>query len=238
MADTNALLNIERIVTEFLLGYYKTTDDYFIYLNHACRCYQDFNLYDGNVVTYAKFTLDPNLKWLDMPDDMQTFVDLVTPFRGSNWSFTAKDRMVTTTTTTGGVEAQDDDQGEGHNIDQGRVTGYGAKGAWNKFRYKIDWATRRIYIDDDITEYIVLFYVSSGIKATGDTEVPAFIAPMIDAYLLWKETFWKMDLVRERESRKSDYWREKMKIRDLINAMGKEEWLDIIYGSLTQSPQR
>jgi hypothetical protein len=235
---TDTFIPIEQAVTRFLFSYKKSLDDATIYTEHACNCYQDFNLYDGNIATYAKFTLDPNLKWLDMPDDMQSFIDLVTPFRGSFWSFSEKSQIVHTTTTTGGVEAQDDDQGEGHTIDQPRVTGYGAKGAWNKFRYKLDWETRRIYIDDDITEYIVLLYVSSGIKATGTTEVPTFLIPMINAYLLHKETYWIPGLERERQMREADYWKEKMRVRNLINSMSYEQWRDIFYSSFTQSPQR
>jgi hypothetical protein len=235
---TDAVIDINEIVSRFCLLYKKSTEDVVTYVEHACMCYSDFNLYDGNVVTYAKFTLDLTKKWIDMPDDMQTFVELTTPDRGSNWSFTEKSKMVTTTTTTGGVEGRDEAQGEGVPIDQNRVTGYGAKGGWNQFRYKIDWATRRIYIDGDITENIVLFYVSSGLKTTGSTEVPAFVMPMIHAYLLHKETYWVPGLERERGIREVDYWKEKMRVRNLINAMTYDQWKDIFLSSATQSPQR
>jgi hypothetical protein len=235
---SDALIDINEVVTRFCLLYKKPTEDIVTYVEHACMAYMDFNLYDGNLATYQKYTLSATNKWLDMPDDMLGFIDLVTPYRGSMWSFTRKDRIVMTTTTTGGVEGQDSNQGEGQNIDQPRVTGYGAKGGWNKFRYNVDWATRRIYIDDDITEYIVLYYVSSGIKATGATEIPAFIMPMIHSYLLSKETYWVPGLERERAMREASFWREKMKVRELINSMSVEEWKDIFYSSMTQSPQR
>jgi hypothetical protein len=238
MADSTALISVDQIVTRYLFSYKKPLEDATLYVEHCCTAIQDFNLYDGQLATYQKYTLSATTKWLDMPDDMLTFVDLVTPFRGSMWSFTRKDRIVMTTTTVGAVEGQDDLQGEGHTIDQPRVTGYGAKGGWNKFRYNVDWATRRIYIDDDITEYIVLYYVSSGIKVGATTEVPSFLIPMLHAYLLWKETYWLPELVRERESRKADYWREKLNVRGLVNAMSAEEWRDIFYSSFTQSPQR
>jgi hypothetical protein len=173
-----------------------------------------------------------------MPDDMQGFVDLMTPFRGSWWPASQKDQIVNTTTTVGGVETRDSNQGEGVTIDQPRVTGYGSKGAWNKIRYKLDWETRRIYIDEAVTDYLVLFYVSSGIKVGATTEVPTFLIPMINAYLLWKESFWVPGLAPERESRKADYWREKLNVRNFINSMSLSQWQDVIYGSLTQSPQR
>jgi hypothetical protein len=175
-----------------------------------------------------------------MPDDMQQFVDLVTPIHGGWWSFTEKNQIVTTTTFTGLTEGRDSTQGEGVTIDQPRVTSYGAKGGWNKFRYTIDWAARRIYVDQtyDATDYIVLIYVSSGIKADDTTLVPEFLTPLVDAYLLLKETYWIPGLERERPMRDSDYWREKMRIRNLINSMTFDQWRDIILSTSTQAPQR
>jgi hypothetical protein len=238
--DTTALISIEKIVTQFLLSYKKTTEDYTSYLSHALNCFQDFNLYDGNIATTAKVTINSTLKCIDMPDDMLSFIDLVTPINGEWWSFTEKRLMVNTTTTTNLVEGRDDTQGEGATVKQDRVTGYGARGGWNKFRYTLDWAARRIYVDDayEATDYIVLIYVSSGIKATGETTVPAFLIPVIDSYLLEKETFWIPSLARERDIRHRDYWAEKRKVRDLINSMSYNQWKDILLENTTQTIQR
>lgn len=238
--DTNALVSIEKVVTDFLFGYKKSADDYPLYVRHAALCYQDFNLYDGEILTTAKVVYNTFLKCIEIPDDCQKFIDIVTPIKGGWWSFTQKDSIVNTTTMVGAVETRDETQGEGVKQEVGRVLGYGAKGGYNKFSCTVDMAARRIYVDNvfEASDYMVLMYVSSGIKATGETTVPAFIVPMIDAYLLWKETFWLLELRMERESRKSDYWQEKMKVRNLINAMSKDSWLDIFYANFTQTPQR
>jgi len=238
--DTPALISIERIVTDFLFGYKKGTDDYPLYLRHACFAFQDFNLYDGEILQTAKVTINPLLKCIELPDDCQKVIDLVTPVKGGWWSFTQKDNIVNTTTTVGGVETRDSAQGEGVVIDVDRVVSYGAKGAYNKFRCTIDMAARRIYVDNvyDVSDYIVLMYVSSGINANGETKVPSFIIPMIDMYLLEKETYWIPELARERQMRHQDYWQEKMKVRNLINAMSKDQWLDIFASGYTQTPQR
>jgi len=240
MSDTASLLSIEKVVTEFLFAYKKPTEDYSLYVQHACRCFQDFNLYDGEILTTAKVTVNSTLNCIDLPDDCQKVIDLVTPIKGGWWSFTQKDSIVNTTTTVGGVETRDSAQGENVVIDVDRVVSYGAKGAYNKFRCTIDMAARRIYMDKTYTatDYIVLLYVSSGINATGETKVPSFITPLIDSYLLEKETYWIPELAREREMRHAQYWQEKMKIRNLINAMSKDQWLDLIYSGTTQTPQR
>lgn len=238
--DTSSLISIEKIVTQFLFNYGKTTNDYTQYLGHALNCYQDFNLYDGNIAQTVKVTINPTLKCIDFPDDMISFIDLVTPINGQWWSFTEKQLIVNTTTTVNNVEGRDDAQGEGATITQDTVSGYGAKGGWNKFRYTVDNAARRIYVDDtyDATDNIVLIYVSSGIKATGETTVPAFLIPVIDGYLLWKESYWIPQLTRERDDRRMDYWKEKMKVRNLINSMSYSQWRDLFLSNSTQSIQR
>lgn len=240
MADTTALIPIEQIVTDFLLGYERGTERYAIYLRHACICLQDFSLYDGEILTTAKVTIDPVLKCIDMPDDLLKFIDLVTPIKGGWWSFTQKDNIVNTTTTTSGIEGRDIAQGEGVRIDVDRVVGYGAKGGYNKFRCTVDMAARRIYVDNTYpgTDYIVLMYVSSGISVTGDTKVPSFLIPLFDAYLLWKETIIDLNLAKLHDQRFDQYWKEKMKVRNLINAMSKDTWMDIFASSYTQTPLR
>jgi hypothetical protein len=239
MSYTSALIDVEEVVSRFLFKYKHSLEDAPLYVEHACNAIRDFNLYDGNLVVTQKVTINATLKCIDMPDDMLQFVDLVTPIHGGWWSFSEKAQIVNTTTTVG-TEGRDEDQGEGVTIDQPRVTSYGAKGAWNKFRYTIDWVARRIYVDQayDATDYIVLMYVSSGIKATGETTVPEFLTPLIDSYLLLQETYWIPGLERERPLRDSFYWREKLKIRNLINSMNYNQWRDIILGSSTQAPQR
>jgi hypothetical protein len=240
MADTLALIPIEQVVTTFLFSYKRQTEDYSLYVQHACRAVEEFNLYDGNIVQATKVTINTALQCIEMPGDMQQFIELVTPIEGQWWSFTEKSRIVNTTTFTGAVEGRDVTQGEGVEIVKPRVTSYGAKGAWNKFNYTIDWKARRIYVDDvyNANDYIVLMYVSSGINASGETTVPAFLVPMIEAYLFERETFWMPELVRERENRFNNYWREKMKIKNLINSMTVDAWKDIFLGSATQTIQR
>jgi hypothetical protein len=240
MSDTAALISIEKIVTDFLFAYRKGTEDYPLYVRHAAVCFQDFNLYDGEIFQTTKVTINPTLKCIEMPDDLLKFIDLVIPIKGGWWSFTQKDNIVTTTTMVGAVETRDPLQGEGAKIDVDRVVSYGAKGAYNKFRCTVDMVTRRIYMDNIYTanDYMVLLYVSSGINASGETKVPSFLIPVFDAYLLWKETIIDLNLAKLHDQRFDQYWKEKMKVRNLINAMSKDQWLDIFASGYTQTPQR
>jgi len=237
MADTNALRTIESVVTDFLLGYKKTTEDYIIYLKHACDAVREFNLYHGGEFKMEKMTVDSN-KFLEMPDDMIGFNDLLIPFNGEWWSFSERRKIVNTTTFTGLVEGRDDESGEGVEIKHSLTYGYGAHGGVNNYNYMIDWRARRIFLDGIDSGTVVLRYVSSGINLTADTYVSELIVPVIQSYLLWKETYFVKGLERERLLREKDYDKEVLKVRNFTNSMTYDQLRDLILSSTTPTPRR
>lgn len=234
---TAAIVSIERVVNDFMLGYKKSNEDYFTYLHHACRCYQNFREYDSDEVVTTKVTFTTN-KWLAMPADMLTFVDLCVPIGGEWWSFTSKGKIVNTTTFTGLVEGRDEDFGEGVDLTVPMLSGYGASGGVNDYNYMLDWEQRRIYIDGIDTGTGVLLYTSSGIEVTGATYIPTIAIPLIDDYLLLKETYWIPELARERQLREKAYKETRLSLRNLIWGMTAEQWKDIIWGTSAQAPKR
>jgi len=237
MSHTAALIPLEEVVSRFLLKYRKSTDDAFIYSEHAANCYRDFRLYDSDQQVTAKVTITAN-KLIEMPSDMVKFVDLCTPIGGAWWSFSERKEIVNTTTFTGLVEGRDADVGEGVDLITPRTTGYAARGGINDYNYTLDWEARRIFIDGMDTATVVLIYVSSGIETSGTTYVPDFITPVIDNYLLWKETYWLPELMRERQVRERDYTNAKLMARNLMYAMSFNQWRDIILTGFIQAPLR
>jgi len=237
MADTNDLILLENIVTDFLLAYKKTTEDYTLYLSHAGRLIRDFHIHDSSKFRTEKITVDA-FGIIEMPDDMIKFGDLSVAYNGEWWSFTERRNMVNTTTTTLGVEGQDTDFGEGVDLLDGPTTTYGSRGAINEYYYMLDWDARRIFCDGIISDTVVLKYVSSGISATEDLYVPTMLVLMIESYLLWKETFWIPELIRERESRKRDFDNERLRVRNVLNSMTASQWRDLFWGAITLGPKR
>lgn len=238
MADTSALVELNKVVDDYLLKYKKPFEDAFIYVAHACDCVQRFNLYDNNVVVTEKVTINAN-KWIEMPDSMLGFNDLLVAVSdGRFWSCTEQSDIVTTTTTTLGVEGRDETIGEGAGITDPKTDTYGGVGGVNDYYYTIDWNARRIYTEGFDTETVVLKYVSSGIEVGGTTYVPSLIIPMIEAYLLWKESYWIAGLARERDMREKDYTKARLEIRSFINSMSYSEWKDLFNSLATQAPQR
>lgn len=234
---TNALINIETVVSRYLFKYKKTTEDAFIYTEHICNCFRDFCLYDSDQVVTAKVTITAN-KIIEMPADMMGFVDLVVPIAGEWWSYTEKKAIVNTTTFTGAIEGLDEDLGEGVGVTEGRTTGYGAAGGINDYNFTIDWKARRIFVDSATTDSTVLIYVTSGIESSGTTFVPDFLTPVFDAYLNWKSSYWIPELVRERQALERDYTNARLSTRNLINSMSYNQWRDLILSSAMQAPRR
>ena len=237
MAYTSALKSIEDIVTGFLLGYKRGTEDYVSYVDLACRAVRDFNLYHIRNYVTAKVSITAN-KIIELPDDMIGFVDLCYPMQGRWWSFTRQDDIVNTTTYTGLVEGRDSDFEEGESISDALSYSYGAKGAVNAYNYTVDWETRRIFVDGLDSDTVVLKYVSSGVTVNGTTYVPELIVPVIEAFLLWKSSYWIQSLVRERPMLKKDYEEEVLKARHFINSLSFNELRDLLLGTATQSPRR
>jgi hypothetical protein len=166
------------------------------------------------------------------------FNDLCVDWQGEWYSFTERRAIVNTTTFTGLVEGRDDEQGEGVDISQPLSYGYGAHGAVNEFNYMLDWKARRIYVDGISSDTAVLFYTSSGVTVDGTTYVSDLLTPVIDAYLLHKETYWIPELVRERQLRERDYTNEVLKARNFINSLTFNQLRDLLLASSTQSVKR
>jgi hypothetical protein len=146
--------------------------------------------------------------------------------------------MINTTTTTDDVEGHDSDFGEGVALLDNKTYTYGSKGAVNPYYFKLDWNARRIFCDGIKSDTVVLKYVSSGIDTSEDTYIPDLITPMVDSYLLWKETYWIPELVRERLAREKDYNNERLRVRNVINGLTISQWQDLFWGTATQTPKR
>jgi len=237
MAHTAALIPLEQVVSRYLFKYKLDTDDAFTYTEHACDAYRNFRLFDSNQVVTAKVTVTAN-KLIEMPSDLQTFVDLCIPIGGAWWSFTERREIVNTTTFTGLVESRDADSGEGVELSTPRTTGYAARGGINDYNYTLDWEARRIFIDGLDSGTVVLLYTSSGIEVSGTTQIPDMLIPLIDSYLLWKSSYWIPDLIKQRVALERDYTNTRLSIRNLINSMSYNRWRDVILAGFIQAPQR
>jgi hypothetical protein len=235
--DTGAIIAIEEVVTRWMLKYKKSTDDYNVFLEHACNVVRDFQVHDSDKFRSEKVTVSA-LGIIEMPTDLIRVKDVCTAKNGEWWTMTMRPNLVNTTTTTLGVEGHDSTFGEGVSTLDPYTYSLAAGGAVNDSYYMIDYTARRIFCEGLISTTVLLKYVSSGVSSTATTYVPEMLTPMIDNYLLVKETFWEKDLIRERQMRQKDFEDERLRIRNVINGMTTSQWQDLIWGSTSQNPKR
>jgi hypothetical protein len=234
---TNALVPIEQMVTQFMLRFKKSNEDYVVYLEHACALLRQYRTYDSREVVTDKISVD-SLGIIEMPGDMISFKDLCVAKDGEWWSFTLRPDIVNTTTFTGLIEGQDSVFGEGVGVRDNLTSTLGARGAVNEYYYTIDWENRRIFCDGIKSDTALLKYVSSGVKTSGTTYMPDILSELLDNYLLFKESYWIPGLAREREMRKTDFEKERLRIRNLLNSLTSSQWNDLMWGLFSQNPKR
>jgi hypothetical protein len=235
--DSPAIIAIEEVVTRYLFKYKKDTTDYNIFLEHACNVIRDFQVHDGDKFRSEKISVSA-LGIIEMPTDLIRLVDVCVPKNGEWWTMTERSAKVNTTTFTGLAEGQDTDFGEGVALLDNNSYGLASRGAVNQYYYMVDYNARRIFCDGIISDTVLLKYVSSGISATATTYIPEMLTPLIDSYLLWKESYWIKDLVRERQLREKDFTNERLRIRNVLNGLTASQWQDLIWGSTSQNPKR
>jgi hypothetical protein len=235
--DTGAIISLEEVVTRWMFKYKKPSDDYNVFLEHSCNVVRDFHVHDSDKFRSEKVAVSA-LGIIEMPVDLIRVKDVCVAKNGEWWTMTQRPEKVNTTTTVALVETQDTDFGEGVNVLDNLTYSLAAKGAVNSYYYMIDYNARRIFCDGIISDTVLLKYISSGMSATATTYVPEMITPMIDAYLLLKETYWVKDLARERQSRQKDFDNERLRIRNVINGLTASQWQDLIWGSTSQNPKR
>lgn len=233
---TAGLTSINKIIDRFLLKNEKSFDRAWIYTEHACDAVRDLHLYDlPNLVT-TKVTISA-LGIIEFPTDLIGFNSLYKFVDGLKWKFTLREDLITTTSTVLGVEAIDEDYGEGEALKDPKSDTYGGVGGVNDYYYKIDWKARRIFTNIK-TDTAVLEYTTSGIEMTGTTYVPEFTVPVIDAYLSWKDCFLEPRLERYASEREKSYLNAEARVRNLVNAMGYDEWHDLLLSITTPAPLR
>ena len=224
---TNALLPIEEMVTRFLFKYKKSSEDFSLYLEHACSLLRQYRTFDSHEVVTDDVAVDAS-GIIEMPDDMIAFKDLCVSKDGEWWSFTLRPAKVNLTTDAGFTDGLRDNL----------TDTLGARGAVNQYYYCIDWEARRIFCDGIKSDTAVLKYVSSGIKTTGTTYMPDMLSELLDAYLLLKETYWIPGIAQERPLRDKEFKDEKRRIRNLLNSLTSSQWNDLFWGLFSQNPRR
>ena len=189
-------------------------------------------------------------KVVDLPTDYVNYVKIGIPVNGKLKVLTHKENILLPRTFADGAEvgnADDDNAGAGSIffVDHFRsgqfVAGlYGLSGGIDDAYYRIDREKRQIVFSGSIPRSeVVLEYVSSGIKLSGQTNIPRETVPALQAYVFWKMIDLDMKYpANEKERRKQNYLEEVAALDYFQSAFTADEYKRHVWKSTTQTIKR
>lgn len=226
MADTAALISLNKIVDRFIFKYKLPEDDYVNYYEHAADCVRELNVHA--ISSYTEVELEvSSLGVLSMPSDMLGLVGVGLVYKGQIWYFTQNQYMRIMTDA-------DDTMPTDY---QSTWSSYGVKGGANIFYFRVDWDNRKIYIDGAEGEDVLLQYTSSGLVASGATMVPAIANQSIDAYLRWAQGEIEGKSINE-QMKRHRHFEDQFRLLKLQSLPALREIRDYFLSMMTQAIQR
>ncbi len=189
-------------------------------------------------------------KVVDLPTDYVDYTKIAIPVNGKYKVLTKKDNILLPRTFADGApvgNADDDNAGAGSVffVDHFRngqfVAGlYGLPGGLDNAYYRVDRENRQIVFSGSIPRSeIVLEYVSSGIKLSGQTSIPRETLPSLRAYVFWNmiEQDRKVSAT-EKERKKGLYLEEVAALDYFQSAFTADEYRRHVWKSTTQTIKR
>lgn len=116
----------------------------------------------------------------------------------------------------------------------------GTSGGTNICYYRFDMGLRVIVLSGAVTgSTIYLEYTSTGISLDSDTAVPRELVPVVREYLNWQSLKYdKNSNQNSIKNAKDDYTEQLALYHRFTSSMSKEEFEDLIYGEMRQTPKR
>ena len=236
--DTAGVITLKQAVASILNVTKKPESEYHRYEQLVIQGLTELNLYVRSYPKQVKVDMN-NQGWIDVPDD---FIDLVTigvHHNGQLFTFTRNDRILVTTSIDSLYnEYQDELEGEGVAIDNGQITGFGARGGKNEFYYKWDKGERRIYIAGFPRQTVFLTYISSGVGFDSPTHIERAVLPLLEAYVVWKDARYDREIPANHKQLLEYYFHQERRKLRALNAPTADEWRDAIYKSYKRAVKR
>ena len=188
-------------------------------------------------------------KVVDLPTDYVDYVKIGIPVNGKLKVLTHKPNILLPRTFADGAPVGNtDDSGDAGSIffvDHFRsgqfVAGlYGLPGGLDNAYYRIDRENRQIVFSGSIPRSeVVLEYVSSGIKLSGQTNIPRETLPSLRAYVLWHMIDMDPKVpMGEKERRKNNYLEEVAALDYFQSAFTADEYKRHVWKSTRQTIKR
>jgi len=189
-------------------------------------------------------------KTVDLPNDYVDYVKIGIPINGKLRVLTHKENVLLPRTFSDGAEVgnADDENADGgaifftdHFREKQFVAGlYGLPGGLDNAYYRIDREERKIVFSGTIERgEVVLEYVSSGIKLSGQTNIPREAVPALQTYVWWQMAEFDSKIgAGETERRKTNYLEEEHKLSLFQSMFTKDEYKRHVWKSTKQTIKR
>jgi hypothetical protein len=245
--DTSGTITLYQIIKDYQHITGRGDKDYYRFLNMSVMCLRDLNMFAvDRVKTYKINTADlsNDLGIIPYPSDCIGVYGVFYNNGGKLYPVTNRQDMIYTTThyLSGSVSTsvQDEDVGEGVDLDSDADDGFATRGGKNDYYYYNDTNERRLIINGvgDVTLWIQ--YVSSEIDTSKgeQTVLPVFYEEPIHNYLAWKESlFHKRGQINRANLYYTEYKKAKKKIK-VFQSPTLEELKDGIYSVWRRTPKR
>jgi len=223
----NTLQTLDAVVNKVFLKSKRPLEEKTRFIEFAIDGYRYLNL--STIKNGFKIVkIAPNaLNRYDFPSDMEEFVGIGIPYKGTIWPLTRRDEIIPTTTLVQGDDTLDSTAGEGVDLPIAQSDTVYSEGGVNAYGYyTLDEEHREfIIVSSSLTE-VLLSYISSGISNTDVTYIPGKCIPVLEAYILWQDKVYTLpsDLNVSREYER--LFGDRIKELNRIGAPSLEEMAD------------
>lgn len=238
MSDTNGLVNVVKVIEDYMLQSHTDRSQRARISAIALQGVRDLNMFriDNSKIEEIPMTA---INTVNLPDDFLKLVSIGIPFNGKMWFFTRKDDIIKTTSFIGGAEVLDPNDGEG--VDLGKYNqflGYGTRGGVNQYYYTVDEPNRRIIINGFPQTKVILIYISSGISLSNGVFIPQYAYNSLFAWIAYKDVMFNPNVSGlDKQMREENYYTETRKLaRFRIPTI--EEIRDTLYSTYVQTVKR
>jgi hypothetical protein len=235
MANTSALISIDKFVRGLLFKENKNNDDYMRYLQISCDGLRDMHMHDFHVEVTQVVTVNATTNTFPYPNDYVAYESVATEHNGKWWLYTRNDGLVPLTddsvphvdimTTMPNVATFD----EGGTLSSG--------GGTNMYYFRPDDRNRRFIVSGFTPNVVVLKYISNGIDANGAIYIPDAAKTALETYVRWQLSEYDNEPISHRQ-RKEEIYTNSLKKMRLLNIPTVQEFYDIVLESSGQGPKR
>jgi len=179
MADISSIIALDAFVRRLLAKEDKDNDDYMRYMQMACDGLENMTTHDFSIEVTKVVTVDSTTNTFAYPSDYVRYTAIATPIDGRWWIFT-RDKQI--------VPLEDDD---GATItdslpdvaDYRMPSDFSSGGGYNRYNFREDRKNRLFQLGGATPDVVVLKYVSTGIDATGDINIPRYATRALEAWV-------------------------------------------------------